>query len=92
MGGSSTQQAEANQSGNQAQAEQYYTNMINSLFGRIQGLPSAPVNKWKGIQGPGADMSRAWNPKPSPLAQKLSGWSGAGGGGQGGGNKGGGSS
>ena len=90
----STQQAQANQTYNQQAAEKFFQSMVNNQESRIAGLPGAPVGKWGPIQGPGQDMSRAWNPKLSPLAQHLSGWQGfgQGGGGRGSGGSGGGGS
>jgi hypothetical protein len=89
MGGSSTQQAQANQQQNQQQAEQYYSQMINNMFGKIGGLPSAPVGSWGAIKGP--PQARPWNPRATPLMNALSGYknmnpSGGGGGSGGKGN------
>lgn len=91
MGGSSTQQAQANQAYNQQAGEQFYQQMVNNMFNRLGGQPKAPVTGWGNIKGPGADMStKAWNPQLSPMARALAGLRpgelGGGGGGGGGGS------
>lgn len=95
MGGSSTQQAQANQTYNQQAAEKFYQAMVNNMFNRVGGQAAAPVNSWGNIKGPSVasgTMSKGWNPPETPLMRSLIGsnipGASGGGGGKGGGGKG----